>query len=454
MGLFGPPDVPKLKAAGDVKALAKALANERDYRVRGAAAEALGSIGDPLAVESLVAAVKDPAESVRQDVAAALGEIGDERCIEGLTALLSDKDAVTCGAAVEALRKIGLPAVRGLVVALDSEAAVSKVAVEALKELGLPALGAMVEALRDTVGTAGPAITWVLGSFGAPAVEPLLAALEDENGNVRMTAAGSLGRISDVRAVEPLIAALGDADVTVGAEAATALGSIGDARAVEPLIGVLDAVYYLIPMNAAWSLGQIGDARAVEPLLAKFVRATGGRYVYVDALGMLGDQRAVEPLSAALLDQDKNVRESAAEALQKLGHVPVAPRLKRSPDDSAQAEETRHQPETDMRTAEPPRQGRVGADDGSSQATLQSTEGRDPGVHDRAHAMLARLEVLIATSSQVAIPGYLQDKSTSDIEEAVGICDNLLRDGVDPTSMSDMVVGQAREAFLQEIRRR
>ena len=449
MGLFGPPDVPKLKAARDVKALAKALADQKDAQVRCAAADALGSIGDPRGVEPLVAAMRDPAEPVRQVAAAALVQIGDERCIEGLTALLGDKDATTHGAAVGALQKIGLPAVRGLVVALGCEAAVSTVALEALKGLGLPALAPMMAALKDAGETAGHAAIWVLASFGAPAVEPLLAALEDENGNVRMTAAGSLGGIGDARAVEPLIAALGNGDVTVCAEAATALGSIGDARAVEPLIGVLDAVYYLIPMNAAWSLGQIGDARAAEPLLTKLDRATGGRYVYVDALGMLGDERAVEPLRAALLDQDKNVRESAAEALLKLGHEPIAPQPVRV--SGGQAADTGRQPEPDMPSAELSRQVVGGADDGSAQATLQGAEERDRGAHDRAHTMLARLEVLIATSSQVAIPGYLQDKSTSDIVEAIGICDNLLRDGIDPTSMNDVVAGQARQAFLAEL---
>lgn len=88
----------------------------------------------------------------------------------------------------------------------------------------------------------------------------------------------------------------------------------------------------------------------------------------------------------------------------------------------------------------------------------RSAKGRDSvgetGAHDRAHEMIARLQMLIATSSEVAIPDYLHDKSTSDMVEAVGICENLLEDSEDPTSMYDVATGQARDAFLQEIRRR
>jgi HEAT repeat protein len=41
-------------------------------------------------------------------------------------------------------------------------------------------------------------------------VEPLIAALKDENSDVRQAAAKALGKIGDPRAVEPLIAALSD----------------------------------------------------------------------------------------------------------------------------------------------------------------------------------------------------------------------------------------------------
>jgi HEAT repeat protein len=44
MPLFGPPDVAKLKAKGDVPGLIKALGREKDSAVRQAAATALGHL--------------------------------------------------------------------------------------------------------------------------------------------------------------------------------------------------------------------------------------------------------------------------------------------------------------------------------------------------------------------------------------------------------------------------
>lgn len=71
-------------------------------------------------------------------------------------------------------------------------------------------------------------------------VEGLITALEDENGDVRATAAGTLR--FDKRAVELLIAVLGDkhadlwdVDYQVRCNAAHALGEIGDPRAVPSL---------------------------------------------------------------------------------------------------------------------------------------------------------------------------------------------------------------------------
>ena len=70
-------------------------------------------------------------------------------------------------------------------------------------------------------------------------MEPLIAALNDNNKYVRKFAAKALFKIGDARAVEPLIVALKDSDIDVRCAAAEALGKIGDARAVEPLIGAL-----------------------------------------------------------------------------------------------------------------------------------------------------------------------------------------------------------------------
>ncbi|MDP7590040.1 MAG: HEAT repeat domain-containing protein [Candidatus Poseidoniia archaeon] len=149
------------------------------WRVREAAAEALGKIGDARAVKPLIKALRDVAFDVRLNAAFALGRIG-EPAIESLIEALEDGNG------------------------LDREAAV-----EALKAM-------------NTLSNTGD----------ARVVQPLIKLLEDKNRAARQGAAKVLGMIGDVRAVEPLGKVLSHDDT--GYYAAEALAEIG-----EPAISLL-----------------------------------------------------------------------------------------------------------------------------------------------------------------------------------------------------------------------
>jgi len=196
-------------------------------------------------------------------------------------------------------------------------------------EQAVPAIPFLVGLLGDTtqlVGQAGGAATSpgveaarALVRIGKPVVEPLVAALEDENSYVQGYAAWTLGEIGDPRAVEPLIAALKDKDPFVSERAAWALGEIKDRRAVEPLIAALNHEQWLVRTTAAEAVGKIGDRRAVEPLIVAMMDEEAlVRLHAVMALGEIRDPRVVEPLIAALKDENGNVRRNAAEALGKI----------------------------------------------------------------------------------------------------------------------------------------
>ena len=165
-----------------------------------------------------------------------------------------------------------------------------------------------------------------LGEAGAPAVEPLIAALHDPDAFERWRAANVLGNIGEP-AVEPLIAALRDPDANVRGRAANALEGIGDARAVEPLIAALRDPDKDVRGRAANALAQIGDAHAVEPLIVALADPDANvRFSAADVLEKLRDPRAVEPLKKLLSDTsrvdsryDKRVCDYAAEALERIG---------------------------------------------------------------------------------------------------------------------------------------
>lgn len=181
------------------------------------------------------------------------------------------------------------------------------------------------DSIDKLVGT-GPLV-----SIGAPAVEPLITALRDEDSHVRWRAARALGEIADGRAVEPLLAALQDEDSDMRLHVTEALGAIGDARAVAPLIIALRDEDSDLQWYAAEALGAIGDARAVEPLIM-VLRDQGYdmRWSAAEALGAIGDVRAVEPLLSALrhgaLRHEDNYMDSLVEvALRKIGASAVDP---------------------------------------------------------------------------------------------------------------------------------
>ena len=73
------------------------------------AAQALGGIADPRAVEPLVASLKDNYASVRTDAAGALGKIRDPRAVEPLVACLKDSSWSVRESAAQALGSIGDP---------------------------------------------------------------------------------------------------------------------------------------------------------------------------------------------------------------------------------------------------------------------------------------------------------------------------------------------------------
>lgn len=120
---------------------------DRDWLVRRQAAEALGPIGDPVAVEPLIEVVedRDGEWGVRTAAARSLGLLGDPRAVKPLIDVLNDMNAHVRHMAVIALGRIGTPeAVEALNVAArsDSDGATRFSAVEALRTAkDVPATG-------------------------------------------------------------------------------------------------------------------------------------------------------------------------------------------------------------------------------------------------------------------------------------------------------------------------
>jgi hypothetical protein len=169
MSLFGPPDVAKLKAHGDIKGLIKALGygkeqDQKDVDLRLAAAQALGEIGTS-AVEPLIGALGDERKLVRFGAVFALGQIGDTRAVDSLAAALKDNDEDVRWLAAVDLGKIGdIRATGPLLAALrDTSPRVRSMAAAALQDLAQQFNQA--EAARAAAGAS-------LAAAQAPAASP------------------------------------------------------------------------------------------------------------------------------------------------------------------------------------------------------------------------------------------------------------------------------------------
>jgi HEAT repeat protein len=226
------------------------------------AAEALGPLGDPRAVEPLVKALGDRNWEVREAAVLALGHYRDARAVDPIVALLSDPDREVREAAARVLEQIGDPR----------------------------AVGPLVLTLKDAEDTvrqaAGRALTaldpnWESSDAARAVVPQLKAALKDKEYWVRQSAASVLAKIGELRPTESDTAML-----------------------AQP-------IYYRRQAAIELLVNTLGD----------FDREL--RIAAAEALGRLGQQVALHPLAQALRDDDVGVRTAAAQALELLHGKPT-----------------------------------------------------------------------------------------------------------------------------------
>jgi HEAT repeat protein len=139
----------------------------------------------------------------------------------------------------------------------------------------------------------------------------------------RMSAAAALGRIKDRLAVEPLLAALNDEVAGVQKNAAIALGMIGDARAIKPLHEKLACENEIVSKPAGEGLLLLGEQGIDELILALQDENYHVRWAASFSLKSCREQRIINPLVVALSDEDGLVRNNAALALDDLGWKPL-----------------------------------------------------------------------------------------------------------------------------------
>jgi HEAT repeat protein len=275
--------------AAAVGPLCRELRNRESEVRRMWAAEILGWLGNAEAGIPLIDALGDVNPEVRAKSAGALGKLSESRAIDRLLEmLLSDPIPFVRTRVAQALGAIGNPRVIDHLVQVlkDPEWWVRIRAIEALEQIG-----------RESAGT-------------------LLAALEDEDGEVRRRAATALERMGYVRdSVETLEREGFRADLF------RILLLIGRAGVTEGILGRITTARPPANKLLVRLAGEVGNPAAV-PVLLEALQASDDasfRSRLVEALGKLGDTSAVPAILRCLKDSDSWVRRASVEALSAIG---------------------------------------------------------------------------------------------------------------------------------------
>lgn len=352
--------VTTLARLGDRSALPLIIAALRDpdSRVRSEAARTLGALGDSSATDALSSALGDQSADVRVEATFALGRIKDSRALGPLTSLLSDRDPRVSLAAAESLARLHDPrATRVLVESLssadwrirsratqvlarvagegqldqaigplaaslaDKDPVVRYYAAEALAGIGARAIPALIEALRSHRDSDRDRAARVLWRIGAPAVDSLMAVLQDKSATPEMRAASArtLGMIGDKRSIKGLALLLKDERYFVRQQAARALGQMGE-PAVDLLLEMTASSAPATREAAIEALGSTSATRAVNRVIDALSDSNPNvRAAAVKALGESSSERAVPHLMALLRDDSSALRAQAASSLARLG---------------------------------------------------------------------------------------------------------------------------------------
>ena len=347
-------------------------APEVAYRAIVALEQSMGSVVESTAiVPGLQLALRNNSAQVRMHAAKLLGSIQAETAVPDLVRLLADPNSYVKDTAIDALNRIGEPAVAPLLEVLDTGARnlipdedigfateyryIASAYIDglwmkkyrigtlsaAIQALGLLKLGDGVEPLINELANEDlqdEALAALVEMRGV-AVLPMIDALKNGSNEIRVKVADALGQIGDRRAIVPLIEAL-DSDPYKEVKALAAVG-LGNMRARgennRAVIALTNALSYddTTATNAAEALGKIGVSTddAVQNLIViameKNMRETL-RVAALTALWRLKPEEATQPMLLLMFSDETSptLRANAVKVLSRIQAPETVPVLR------------------------------------------------------------------------------------------------------------------------------
>jgi HEAT repeat protein len=291
----------------------------RPWKSRQEAIDRLVEFGE-LAVFPLLHALSFPDANAFL-IAQALGQLGDLRAVEPLIELLDTSNLGVTQAAAIALGKLG-----------DARA-----------------IYPLIDVFRHEWDDTETITTWqeaakALVSIGDAAFVPLVAALRDEDENVRIWAMDTLKQMPPGHSLKPLLPALHDPSFQVRAQAVEAIGALGDLHSLAVLFPLLQDENDSVRMRACFSIGNRGSQKGYDALITvlhdpsplvrraaainigKVVDDASDKRPFFEPVATKKKQ-ATDLLLTSLDDLSSQVRIAIITTLGKIGDVRIIPEL-------------------------------------------------------------------------------------------------------------------------------
>lgn len=302
-----------------VDPLIRQLDNESlDVKIR--AIDALGKLGNSIAISPLINALSDKNNEVKWRAAMALGQIGDDVAVGHLAKTLRDSDKYVRASAAWALgRFINVKAADHLISALqDKDPYVRRNVVQALGQIGdVRAIKHLFSFMFDPDKYVRRGAEMSLGNFrNRQVIEAVLSVLRSDDGTMKRTVVKIVDQLKVEKATEDLIIqALVDDNAEVRLTAARML----QRNRWLPPDDEMRCRFNIAMQNweACVDMGELAINNLVDVLQSGW--KTDVRCAAIMALKEIGSSRAVESIIAVLNDVNRNVREDAVDALEEIG---------------------------------------------------------------------------------------------------------------------------------------
>ena len=267
--------------------------------VRAKAAQDLGKEGDRTTIPALAAALKDPSTKVRREVVLALAQFHQTDVLPPLEQATKDSD--------EGVRFTAVQCLVGYYTGVLPPSGIT---------------GFMRKNWQRTVGHFQPDDTRIdPGVSVDPTVISTLVGVMKESGSnsTSREAAKGLGILLAKAAAPDLVAAAHSSDADLAREALNSLSKIKDIDSGPKLVDLLDSPNKDVKRDASVTVGILRTKEALPKLQTIFQSDPDGKdkVAAMQGLAFLGDKVSVPVFTQALWNDNKDIRQGAAEGLAR-----------------------------------------------------------------------------------------------------------------------------------------